>query len=303
MGLGTWAIGGPGWAYAWGAQDDRESVAAIRRALELGVNWIDTAAVYGLGHSEEIVAEAVAGRRDSVILATKCGRVWNPGDPQPFGRLTAASVRAEIEASLRRLRTDRIDLYQVHWPDPEEQLEEGWAEIARAVKAGKIRYAGVSNFSVSQMDRVRAIHPVASLQPPYSMLRRDAEKELLGYCARNHIGVVAYSPMQAGLLTGAFTRERAARLPADDWRKRNPMFTEPELSRNLALVEKLAALAAKRGKTAAELAIAWVLRRPELTSAIVGARRPAQIEGTVGGADWELTAEEISQIEQLLAAR
>jgi len=303
VGLGTWAIGGPGWAYAWGAQDDRDSVATIRRALDLGINWIDTAAVYGLGHSEEIVGKAISGRRDAVILATKCGRVWKPGDPQPFGRLTAQSVRSEIEASLKRLGTDRIDLYQVHWPDPEGELEEGWAEIARAVKAGKIRYAGVSNFSVAQIERVRAVHPVASLQPPYSMLRRDVEKELLPYCAQHRIGVVAYSPMQAGLLTGAFTKERAASLPADDWRKRNPMFTEPELSRNLVLVAKLRALAARHGKTAAELAIAWVLRRPELTSAIVGGRKPAQVEETVGGADWVLAPGDIQEIEGLLAAR
>lgn len=303
VGLGTWAIGGSGWAYAWGAQDDRDSVATIRRALDLGINWIDTAAVYGLGHSEEVVGTAIAGRRDTVILATKCGRVWKPGDPQPFGRLTAQSVRDELEASLKRLGTDHIDLYQVHWPDPEGELEEGWEEIARAVKAGKVRYAGVSNFSVAQIERVRGIHPVASLQPPYSMLRRDVEKELLAYCAMHRIGVVAYSPMQAGLLTGAFTRERAAALPADDWRKRNPMFTEPELSRNLALVEKLGALAARHGKTAAELAIAWVLRRPELTSAIVGGRKPLQVEETVGGADWVLAPRDVEEIERLLAAR
>jgi aryl-alcohol dehydrogenase-like predicted oxidoreductase len=303
VGLGTWAIGGPGWAYAWGAQDDRDSVDTIHRALDLGINWIDTAAVYGFGHSEEIVGRAVKGRRDAVILATKCGRVWDPGNPQPFGRLTAKSVREELEASLARLGTDHIDLYQVHWPDPEAEIEEGWGEISRAVARGDVRYAGASNFSVAQLRRVQAIHPVASLQPPYSMLRREVEKEILGFCAAKSIGIVAYSPMQAGLLTGAFTRERAAALPDDDWRKRNPMFTEPELSRNLALVERLRAMAARHGRSPAELAIAWVLRRPEVTSAIVGGRRPSQVAETLGAADWALSTTEIAEIEGYLVAR
>ena len=303
VGLGTWAIGGAGWAYAWGAQDDSDSLDTIRRALDLGVNWIDTAAVYGLGHSEEIVGRALQGRRDQVILATKCGRVWNPGDPQPFGRLKADSVRKEIEDSLRRLRTDRIDLYQIHWPNPEEDIEEAWTEIARAVSSGKIRYAGVSNFSAAQIRRIQGIHPVASVQPPYSMLRRDVERELLGFCAAHGIGVVVYSPMQAGLLTGAFTRERAAALPADDWRAKNALFTEPELGRNLALVEKLKSLAARHGRTAAELAVAWVLRRPEVTAAIVGGRKPSQVDGVTGASDWTLSADTAQEIEGYLASR
>jgi aryl-alcohol dehydrogenase-like predicted oxidoreductase len=303
IGLGSWAIGGGGWAYAWGPQEDADSIATIHRALELGVNWIDTAAVYGLGHAEEVVGRALAGRRDKCIVATKCGRLWQTGDKNIYSRLSASSVRGELEASLRRLGTDYIDLYQIHWPTPEEEMEEGWTEIARQVEAGKVRYAGVSNFSVEQLKRAAKIHPVASLQPPYSMLRREAETELLPYCRSNGIGIIVYSPMQAGLLTGKFNKERVAALPEDDWRKTSSHFREPELSRNLRLVEGLKAIAARRGGSAAELAIAWVLRRPEVTAAIVGGRRPQQVEQTAAAADWELTAEEIAEVERLLAER
>ena len=303
IGLGTWAMGGGGWAYAWGPQDDASSVAAIHKALDLGINWIDTAAVYGIGHSEEVVGKAVAGRRDKVVLATKCSRVFEKGGTTPFGRLKAKSVREELEASLRRLGTDYIDLYQIHWPDPEPDIEEGWTEIARQVKAGKIRYAGVSNFSVAQIRRIQKIHPVASLQPPYSMLRRDVEAELLPFCGANNIGVIVYSPMQAGLLAGAFSRDRVERLADDDWRKRSPYFTEPALSANLDLVEKLKSLAAKRGRSVAELAIAWVLRRSEVTAAIVGGRGPEQVEQTRGGGDWDLTPAEVAEIDTLIARR
>ena len=212
-------------------------------------------------------------------------------------------MRAEIEASLRRLQTDWIDLYQVHWPRPGGDIEEGWSEIARAVKAGKIRHAGVSNFSREQIERVLPIHPVASLQPPYSMLRREVEEELLGWCASRGIGVVAYSPMQNGLLSGAFTRQRIAALPADDWRRESPHFTEPALSANLELVEGLKRIAARSRRTPGQLAIAWVLRRPELTAAIVGSRRPSQVDETLGGADWDLGREESAEVEQLLAER
>jgi aryl-alcohol dehydrogenase-like predicted oxidoreductase len=303
IGLGTWAIGGAGWQFGWGQQDDTDSIAAIRRALDLGINWIDTAAVYGLGHSEEMVGRALEGRRDGVLVATKCGKVPNP-DGTIGSCLRADSVRRELEASLRRLRTERIDLYQVHWPVPDDrELEEGWAEIAKAVREGTVRWAGVSNFSVEQLKRVQAIHPVTSLQPPCSMLRRDIEQDLLPYCAANGIGVIVYSPMQAGLLTGAFTRERAAALPEDDWRRRSPAFQEPELSANLAVVEGLRVIAARRGCSVGELAIAWVLRRPGVTGAIVGARRPDQIENTVGAADLFLTGAELAEIEELLAAR
>ena len=327
VGLGTWAIGGGGWAYGWGPQDDAESMAAIRRALDLGINWIDTAAVYGLGHSEEIIGRALAGRRDEVIIATKCGLVWDEGSTTPYGRLKAESARREAEASLRRLnpsinsghRVEVIDLYQIHWPNPDEDIEEAWGVIADLIGEGKVRYGGVSNFSVEQLKRVQAIHPVASLQPPYSMLRRGIEEELLAYCAANDIGVIAYSPMQAGLLTGKFTRERVASLPDDDWRKRNSHFQEPELSANLALVEKLRPIAERNGRTVAQLAIAWVLRRPlrpfdgaqdrlrsgqaEVTAAIVGARRPSQIEETAPAGDWVLSAEDIAEIDALLAER
>lgn len=303
IGLGTWAIGGGGWAFAWGAQDDADSVATVQRALDLGINWIDTAAVYGLGHAEEIVGRAIAGRRHEVFIATKCGRVWDEGGTTPYGRLTADSVRREAEASLRRLNIEQIDLYQIHWPNPEPQIEEAWATIADLVKEGKIRYAGVSNFNVAQLRRIQPIHPVASLQPPYSMLARGVEEELLGYCAAHRIGVIVYSPMQAGLLTGKVTREWVEQLPDDDWRKRNPRFREPELSANLALVEGLRPIAERAGKTVAQLALAWVLRRPEVTAAIVGARRPAQIEETVAAGDWDLSAEEIAAIDALLAAR
>jgi aryl-alcohol dehydrogenase-like predicted oxidoreductase len=303
IGLGTWAIGGTGTTFSWGHQEDADSVAAIQEALDLGINWIDTAAAYGLGHSEEVVGKSLKGRRDSVILATKCGVVWNPGESAVFNRLTAASVRAELEASLRRLATDRIDLYQVHWPKPDGEIEEGWAEIARAVKAGKIRHAGVSNFSVSQMDRARAIHPIASLQPPYSMLKREVEAEILPYCAAHGIGVVAYSPLQTGILTGKFTRERVAGLPADDWRRNSPFLTEPALGRNLELVGKLGALAARSGRSVGELAIAWVLRRPELTSAIVGGRRAGQLAELAAGADWDLPAAAAAEADRLLAER
>jgi len=302
VGLGSWAIGGAGWQYAWGAQDDWDSIATIHRALDLGINWIDTAAVYGLGHSEEIVGQAVAGRRDRVILATKCGRAWGK-DGAIVRNLKAASVRRELEASLRRLKTEYIDLYQIHWPDPDPDIEEAWGEIAKAVKEGKIRYAGVSNFSTAQMARIQAIHPVVSLQPPYSMLRRGIEPEILPFCAANGIGVVVYSPMQMGLLTGTFTRGRVQSLPTDDIRGKNPFFAEPALGGNLALVEKLRPVAARAGKSVGELAIAWVLRRPEVTAAIVGGRRPEQVAETVGAADWDLTPEEIAEVDALITAR
>ena len=303
VGLGTWAIGGAGWQYAWGAQDDKDSIAAIHRAMELGINWIDTAAVYGLGHSEEVVGKALAGRRSKVMIATKCARTWDPGSTEIVDRLSSASVRKELENSLRRLNTDYIDLYQIHWPRPEPQIEEGWNEIAKAVKEGKVRFAGVSNFSVEQLRRIHAIHPVTSLQPPYSMLNRDTEREILPFCKESGIGVIVYSPMQMGLLSGAFSRERAAHLAADDVRSRNPNFAEPALSRNLALVDKLKPIARRHERSMAELAIAWVLRRPEVTAAIVGGRRPEQVGETVGAADWDLTPGEIAEIEAILAAR
>jgi len=303
VGLGTWAIGGGGWAYGWGPQDDAESIAAVRRALDLGVNWIDTAAVYGLGHSEKVVSRAIAGRRDEVTIATKCGLAWDEGSTTPYGQLRAESVRREVEASLRRLDVEVIDLYQIHWPNPDEDIEEAWGVITDLIKEGKVRYGGVSNFSVEQLKRVQPIHPVASLQPPYSMLRRGIEDELLDYCTANDIGVIIYSPMQSGLLTGKYTKERVANLPDDDWRKRNQHFQEPALGANLAFVEKLRPIAERSGRTVAQLAIARVLRRSEVTAAIVGARRPSQTEETAPAGDWVLSGEDIADIDALLAER
>ena len=303
VGLGTWAIGGTGYAFSWGPQDDADSISAIHRALDLGINWIDTAPVYGLGHSEEIVGKAVAGRRDQVFIATKCERVWDEGNPMPYGRLKAESVRREAEASLRRLNVDTIDLYQIHWPDPEEDIEEGWGAIADLIREGKVRYGGVSNFSIEQLRRILPIHPVASLQPPYSMIRRDIESELLPFCAAHDIGVIVYSPMQSGILTGRFTRERVANLPDSDWRKRAPSFLDPQLGANLALVERLRPLAERQKRTVAQLAIAWTLRRLEVTAAIVGARRADQIEETAPASDWVLSEDDIAAIERSLSER
>lgn len=303
-GFGAWAVGGK-WDWGWGAQDDTESIAAIQRALELGVNWIDTAAAYGLGHSEEIVGKAIKGRRDQIYIATKCGLVWEGrSDGTVDNRLKAWSVRQEAESSLRRLGVDVIDLYQIHWPKPDDDIEEGWTEIARLVEEGKVRYAGASNFSVEQLKRVQKIHPIASLQPEYSMLERSVENELLAFCAENQIGVVAYSPMASGLLTGKYTRATLESIAADDWRRKySEHFREPALTANLDLVEKLVEIAGRYQRTAGELAIAWVLRRPELTAAIVGGRRPGQIEEIVPASDWQLPADVIAEIEDLLTAK
>jgi aryl-alcohol dehydrogenase-like predicted oxidoreductase len=300
VGLGTWAIGGGDWDFGWGPQDDKESIAAIRRALDLGINWIDTAAIYGLGHAEEVVAKAITGRRDEVIVATKCGLRWKSGSTTPFGQLDAESVREEAEASLKRLNTEVIDLYQIHWPNPDKDIEEAWTAIAKLLEQGKVRYAGVSNFNVTQLKRVQAIHPVTSLQPPYNMLERGVEDEVLEYCVANHIGIVVYSPMKAGLLTGKYTKERVANLPDGDWRRGSDEFKEPRLSVNLNLIEQLKPIAERNDISLGQLAIAWVLRRPEVTAAIVGARRPQQIEETIEAGDQMLSQQDIEQIQNLL---
>lgn len=302
IGLGTWAMGGGDWTYSWGPQDDQASIEAIHKALDLGINWIDTAPAYGLGHAEEVVGRALRGRHPQPLIATKCGLVWDD-QKRISGKLTRDSIQAEIEASLRRLRVETIDLYQIHWPTTTAEVEEGWSAIAAGVAGGKIRYAGVSNFSVAQIERIHAIHPVASLQPPYSLLARDVEEDLLPCCAARRIGVVAYSPMQKGLLTGKITPARVAALPPDDHRRQDPQFQEPRLGANLEFAQGLQRLAQPRGHTVAQAAIAWVLRRPEVTSAIVGARRPAQIEEIVGAADWNLAPEDLSGIDELLKKR
>jgi aryl-alcohol dehydrogenase-like predicted oxidoreductase len=302
IGLGTFAIGGGDWAYGWGPQDDRESIAAILRALDRGINWIDTAPVYGCGHSEEIVGKAIKGLSSKPIIATKCGILCDK-DRDIFFHLSRESIRAEVEASLRRLNIDVIDLYQIHWPNPDRDIEEAWDTIAELVKEGKVRYAGVSNFNIEQLKRIQSIHPVASLQPPYSMLDRNIEDKMLDYCRQNNMGVIVYSPMQQGLLSGKFTRERLQNLPPGDLRHRDPHFQEPQFSANLELAEGLYSIARKSGRTVAQLAIAWVLRRPELTAAIVGARRPSQIEETVLAGDWVLSAEDISAIDRLIDKR
>ncbi|MDI6448485.1 aldo/keto reductase [Anaerobaca lacustris] len=301
VGLGTWAMGGP-WEFGWGPQDDEEAVAAILAALERGINWIDTAPVYGLGHSEELVGQALKQTRHKPYIATKCGLLWNDRR-QKVPCLDPQSIRRECQASLERLGIETIDLHQMHWPDPDEGIEAAWEEMARLVQEGKVRYIGVSNYSVAQLERVGRIHPPASLQPPYSMLHREAEAELLPYCAQHQIGIVAYSPMQRGLLTGRFSRERLAALAPDDHRRRHPDFQEPRFSATLELVERLTQIAQRSGHTCAQLAVSWVLRRKEVTAAIVGARRPDQIDETAQAADWNLSDDDIEEIERLLAER
>jgi len=302
IGFGTWAIGGSGWAFAWGHQDDDDSVKAIQKGLDLGINWVDTAPVYGLGHAEEIVAKALKGRRDKVILATKCALVWDE-KRKLQGNLKKQSIRDEIDKSLKRLKTDYVDLYQIHWPNPDKDIEEGWEEVCKIVEQGKVRYAGVSNFNAQQLERAQKVGPITSLQPPYSMLERSVEGDIYGFCEQNNIGVVAYSPLQVGMLTGKFSKERIDNLPNDDWRRtKSPHFKEPLLSANLDLVEELKPIAERHNKTLSQLAIAWTLRLPVVTSAIVGARKPEQIEETVGG-DWKIPSEAVSEIETLLKER
>ncbi len=297
VGFGAWAIGGSGWEFAWGDQDDKASIGAIHRALELGVNWIDTAAVYGTGHSEEVVARALkswSGKRPYVF--TKCGLRWDDHG-KVHHVLKADSIRTECENSLKRLGVETIDLYQIHWPvDDTAELEEGWTAMAQLQLEGKVRWIGVSNFNVEQMQRVQRIAPITSLQPPYSLIRREVEDEILHFCRLEDIGVIVYSPMASGLLTGAMTRERAARLPQDDWRGSSPEFQEPKLSKNLALVEHLRAVGARYGRPPGHVAIAWTLRNPAVTGAIVGARSAKQVEGTFGAAAFRLNEADVAEI-------
>ena len=282
-----------------GPQNEADSIPAIHAALDHGLNWIDTAALYGLGHSEEMIARALKGRSSRPYLFTKCERVWDR-QGKIGACLKAASIRRECEDSLRRLEVDVIDLYQIHWPEPDQDIEEGWTELARLKREGKVRYIGVSNFSVSQMKRALAIAPITSLQPPYSIVTREVEGEILPFTLRNNIGVIVYSPMSAGLLTGAMTGERVANFAAEDWRKNLPNFQEPRLSRNLKLVEHLREMGARHGRTPGEVAIAWTLNHPAVTGAIVGFRSSQQVEGVIGAADFRLSAAEMAEIETAL---
>ena len=296
LGVGAWAMGGSGWKFSWGEQDDSDSVNAIRAALDSGINWIDTAAVYGLGHSEEIVGKAIRGIQEKPYVFTKCERRWKENG-EIYPSLKAASVREECENSLQRLGVDAIDLYQVHWPEPDADVEEAWTEMARLKEEGKVRWIGVSNFNVAQMKRAQKIAPITSLQPPYSLLARKIEDEILPFARANRIGVIVYSPMRAGLLTGRMTRERALNLSPGDWRSRDKDFQEPKLSENLRLVEVLKRIAIAHGRTAGEVALAWTLANPAVTAAIVGLRNAEQVEGVKGALEFRLSADEVRQIE------
>lgn len=299
VGFGAWAVGGEGWAFSWGPQDDRDSIAAIHRSLELGVNWIDTAAVYGLGHSEEVVARALAEwKGPRPYVSTKCARVWD-ASRQVTTSLKADSILRECEASLKRLKTDAIDLYQVHWPsvNGEAENEEGWSAMQTLKRQGKIRWAGVSNWSVDQMIRAAAIAPVTSLQPPYSLIRRDVEAEILPYCRSQGVGVIVYSPMASGMLTGAMTRERIEALPETDFRKRSKNFQEPLLGRHLAAAERVKTVARRLGRTPGEVAIAWTLRHPGITGAIVGARNAKQADGVMRAGEVQLSDADVAELE------
>jgi aryl-alcohol dehydrogenase-like predicted oxidoreductase len=300
IGVGAWAIGGGGWAFGWGPQDDADSIAAIRAAIDAGINWIDTAAVYGLGHSEEVVAKALEGVAQRPYIFTKCARVW--GENRVIGKsLKRDSIRRECEASLRRLQVDVIDLYQVHWPEPDEDIEEGWTELAKLKEEGKVRWIGVSNFNAAQMARAQAIAPIASLQPPYSLVQREIEAEILPYVAQHNIGVIVYSPMKNGLLSGRMTKERVAGFPEDDFRKRSPYFQEPKLSATLALVEDLREMAGRYDCTVGELSIAWTLHHPAVSAAIVGLRNAGQLEGVLKSVTLKLEDADLKTIANLLA--
>jgi aryl-alcohol dehydrogenase-like predicted oxidoreductase len=299
IGFGAWAIGGGDWQFAWGPQDDQESIEAIHRALDLGINWIDTAAVYGLGHSEEIVGKALKTASAKPYVFTKCSMIWN--EARTISR-SLKQIRRELEESLKRLQVETIDLYQIHWPNPDEEIEEGWATMAELKKEGKVRWIGVSNFNVSQMERVLKIAPITSLQPPYSMINRTIEPEILPFCEKNGIGVINYSPMQSGLLTGAMTRERVAAFPKDDFRRNAKAFQEPALDRNLKLAAMLGEIGAKHGVSAGVVAIAWTLAQPAITAAIVGGRSAKQVDGVFPAAEFRLTSEEVAVINSYLAA-
>jgi aryl-alcohol dehydrogenase-like predicted oxidoreductase len=299
IGFGAWAVGGGNWAMSWGPQDDNASIAAIHKAIDLGVNWIDTAAIYGLGHSEEVVGKAVKGSHVKPFIFTKSGMVWN--EKREIKR-TLLEIRHEVEDSLRRLQVERIDLYQIHWPVEDKDIEEGWSTMAALKREGKVRHIGVSNFSVAQMERCRGIAPITSLQPPYSMVNRAAEAEILPYCLDHRIGVINYAPMHSGLLTGAMSKERFANLPPDDFRRNAKNYQEPLFSRNLAVADFLGQIGARHGVSAGVIAIAWTLANPAVTAAIVGGRSPEQVEGVWPAAKFRLSKDEMQEIETFLAA-
>lgn len=301
LGFGTFALGGEGWGASWGPQDDNDSIATMQRAFDLGMNWIDTAAIYGIGHAEEVVGRAFKGRANRPYIFTKCSRKPTP-DGKITGVLKAASIRQELEDSLRRLQIDVIDLYQIHWPFPDEDIEEGWTTMAQLKAEGKVRWIGVSNFNAGQMRRIQPIAPISSLQPPYSLLRRGIENEILPFCKENNIGVIVYSPIAQGLLTGTWTEERVKNLPESDHRRRSAEFQEPRLSRNIALANLLGEIGKRHGRSAAEAALAWTLRIPAVTAAIVGGRRPGQLDDLVGAADFRLNQAEIDEIEAFVQA-
>jgi aryl-alcohol dehydrogenase-like predicted oxidoreductase len=295
LGIGAWAMGGSGWAFSWGPQDDNDSIAATRAGLDAGLNWIDTAAVYGLGHSEEVVGRAIAGVSPKPYVFTKCERIWD-STGQILKSLKRDSIQRECEASLKRLNIDTIDLYQIHWPEPEEDLEEGWEALVRLKEVGKVRNIGVSNYNAPQLARISKLAVPTSLQPPYSIVSPEIEESILPYCGAHNIGVIVYSPMRNGLLSGGMTKERVATLPEEDVRRRMPAFQEPDLSRNLALVEKLREIGKRHGRTPGEVAIAWTLRRPEVTAAIVGLRNADQLSGVIGASEFRLSAAEVNEI-------
>jgi aryl-alcohol dehydrogenase-like predicted oxidoreductase len=301
IGFGAWAIGGGNWEFAWGPQDDSESIAAIHRALDLGINWIDTAAIYGLGHSEEVVGRALKTTSHKPLVFTKCSMRWHP-DRSIYRSLKADSLAEELEGSLRRLGVETIDLYQIHWPNPEEEIEEGWETLARFREQGKVRWIGVSNFSLEQMKRVQRIAPITSLQPPYSMLRPAIEQEVLPFCQENGIGVINYSPMVSGLLTGSMTAARVAAFPSDDWRRRAVEFNEPRLSRNLRLVELLREIGSGRSVSPGVVAVAWTLHHPAITAAIVGGRSGQQVEGLAPALGFRLSQDEYDRINGFLVS-
>ncbi len=300
IGFGAWAIGGGDWQFAWGHQEDQDSIDAIHRALDAGVNWIDTAAVYGLGHSEEVVGKALRSSGAKPYVFTKSSMTW--GEDRKIVQ-TMKKIREEVEGSMRRLQVEAIDLYQIHWPVPDGEVEEGWTTMAELQREGKVRFIGVSNFSVSQMERALKIAPITSLQPPYSMINRSAEAEILPFCLKHGIGVINYSPMQSGLLTGAMTRERVAQMPEDDFRKRAKQFQEPLLSRNLELAQLLGEIGEQHGVSAGVVAIAWTLHNPAITAAIVGGRSARQVEGVLPAAEFRLSAAEFDEIGEFLKSK